>query len=62
LLEVEVRRLPLGGYSFLHALSEGETVAPAIRIATKTAPKFDIGSALQPIDNAKVVVGIREAV
>jgi hypothetical protein len=62
LLEVEVRRLPLGGYSFLQALSEGKTGATAIRIATETAPKFDIGPTLELIDNANVVVGIREAV
>ena len=30
-LEVEVRRLPPGGYAFLRALSEGQTVATAVR-------------------------------
>lgn len=60
LLEVEVRRIPLGGYAFLRALSEGKTVATAIRIATETAPKFDIRSTLELIDDAKVVAEIQE--
>ena len=59
-LEVEVRRLPPGGYAFLRALSEGETVATAVGIATEVAPKFDVVSSLRLIDDAKVVVGIQE--
>jgi hypothetical protein len=57
-LEVEVRRLLLGGYAFLRALSEGKTVATAVGIATEVAPKFDVVSSLRLIDDAKVVVGI----
>ena len=59
--EVEVRRLPPGGYAFLRALSEGETVATAVGIATEVAPKFDVVSSLRLIDDAKVIVGIQEA-
>jgi hypothetical protein len=59
-LEVEVQRLPPGGYAFLRALSEGKTVATAIGIATEVAPKFDVVSSLRLIDDAKVVVGIQE--
>src|SRR6516165_10933445 len=39
-LEVEVRRLPPGGYAFLRALSEGKTVATAVGVATEVALKF----------------------
>jgi hypothetical protein len=60
-LEVEVRRLPLGGYAFLRELSDGKTVATAVGIATEVAPKFDVVSSLRLIDDAKVVVGIQEA-
>ena len=60
-LDVEVRRLPPGGYAFLRALSEGETVATAVGIATEVAPKFDVVSSLRLIDDAKVIVGIQEA-
>jgi hypothetical protein len=59
--EVEVRRLPPGGYAFLRALSEGKTVAKAAEIATETAPKFDVVSSIGLIEGAKVVVGTREA-
>jgi hypothetical protein len=61
LLEVEVRRLPSGGYAFLHTLSEGHTVATAVEIATEVTPKFDVVSSLRLVDDAKVVVGIQEA-
>ena len=60
-LEVEVRRLPSGGYAFLGALSEGKTVATAVEIATEAAPKFDVVSSLRLIEDAKVVVGIQGA-
>ena len=58
-LKVEVRRLPLGGYSFLCAISEGKTVATAAEVATKIAPAFDVVCSLRLIEEAKVVVGIR---
>jgi hypothetical protein len=61
LLEVEVRRLPLGGYAFLRAISEGKTVATAVRIATEIAPTFDIVSNLKLIEDALLTVNIREA-
>jgi len=61
-LEVEVRRLPSGGYAFLRAISEGKTVATAARIATETTPSFDIVSNLKLIDDAKLAVDIQEAV
>jgi hypothetical protein len=58
---VEVRRLPLGGYAFLRAISEGKTVATAVRIATEIAPTFDIVSNLKLIEDALLTVNIREA-
>jgi hypothetical protein len=61
LLEVEVRRLPFGGYAFLRAISEGKTVAMAVRIATEIAPTFDIVSNLKLIEDALLAVDIREA-
>jgi hypothetical protein len=60
-LNVEVRRLPSGGYGFLCALSEGKTVPTAAEFATEVAPKFDVASSLRLIGDAKVVVGIRGA-
>jgi len=38
-LEVEVRRLPSGGYAFLHAVSKGQTVATTVGIATEVTHK-----------------------
>jgi hypothetical protein len=60
-LEVEVRRLPPGGYAFLRALSEGQTVATAVGFATEATPKFEAASNLALLENANVVVGIQEA-
>jgi hypothetical protein len=59
-LEVEVRRLPTGGYAFLRALSEGKTVATAVGIATEVVPKFDVVSSLRLIGDLKVIVVIQE--
>jgi len=60
-LEVEVRRLPSGGYAFLRGLSEGKTIAAAEGIATKVTPQFHVISSLRLIEEAKVVVAIQEA-
>ena len=60
-LEVEVRRLPPGGYAFLHALSEGQMVATAVAIATDATPKFEVGSNLALLREANAVVAIQEA-
>jgi hypothetical protein len=61
-LKVEVRRLSSGGYAFLSGLSEGKTVATAVEIATEASPRFDVVSCLMLLDDARVVVGIQEAV
>ncbi len=60
-LEVEVRRLPPGGYAFLRALSEGQIVATAAAIATDATPKFELNSNLAVLQGANVVVAIQEA-
>jgi hypothetical protein len=60
-LEVEVRRLSPGGYAFLRALSEGQTVPTAVAIATDAAPKFEMCSNLAVLQDANVVVAIQEA-
>ena len=59
-LEVEVRRLPSGGYAFLRALSEGKTVATAVEIAIEVTPQFDTVSSLRLIDEARIIVGAQE--
>jgi Putative DNA-binding domain len=59
--EVEVRRLPPGGYTFVRALSEGQTVTIAVRAATAATSKFDVASNLALLIDANVIVGIHEA-
>jgi hypothetical protein len=60
-LEVEVRRLPPGGYTFVRALSEGQSMATAVRVATVATPEFEVASNLSLLMDANVVVAIREA-
>jgi Putative DNA-binding domain len=60
-LEVEVRRLPPGGYAFLRALSEGQTVAMAMQVAAVASPKFELASNLALLMEANVLAGIHEA-
>jgi Putative DNA-binding domain len=60
-LDVEVRRLPPGGLAFLRALAQGQTVATAAAIASAAAPKFELAANLALLQEANVVVGIREA-
>jgi hypothetical protein len=59
--EVEVRRLPPGGYAFLRALTEGQNVGTAAAIATDAAPKFEVCSNLAVLRDANVIVAIQEA-
>jgi len=58
-LKVEVRRLPPGGYAFLRALSEGQTIgtAAAGRV-NDVSPQFDLASVLELIEDAKVIIGV----
>ena len=57
-LRVEVRRLPSGGYAFLRALSEGQTVGAAAATANDVSADFDFVAALELIEGAKVITGI----
>jgi hypothetical protein len=59
-LEVEVRRLPPGGYTFLRALSDGQTVAIAVRAATAATSEFEVVSNLALLMDANVIVGIHQ--
>ena len=59
--EVEVRRLPPGGYAFLRALAEGHNVATAAAVAKDAASKFEVCSNLIVLRDANVVVAIQEA-
>jgi Putative DNA-binding domain len=58
-LRVEVRRLPSGGYAFLTALSEGQTVGTAAGTASDVSPGFDVVAVLELIEDAKVIAGVR---
>jgi hypothetical protein len=60
-LAIEVHRLPPGSYTFLRALSEGQTVTTAVRAATAAASKFDVAPNLALLIDANVIVGIHEA-
>ena len=57
-LEVEVHRLLPGGYAFIRALSEAQTVAMAVRAATAATSEFEFPSNLALLTEANVIVGI----
>jgi Putative DNA-binding domain len=58
LLEVEVHRLLPGGYAFIRALSEAQTVAMSVRAATAATSEFEFASNLALLTEANVIVGI----
>jgi hypothetical protein len=58
--EVEVRRLPPGGYAFINALSQGSTLAEARNAGNAADPRFDSAISRALLLEANVVVGIRE--
>lgn len=60
-VEVEVRRLPPGGYAFLRALGEGQIVSTAVAVAMDATPNFEVCSNLAVLQDANVVVAIQEA-
>ena len=57
-LDVEVQRLPAGGYEFLSALSEGETVAGSIERAAGATSGFDLVANLATLIGSGIVVGL----
>jgi hypothetical protein len=54
--DVEVWRLPAGGYEFFSAIAEGEMLGAAIAQAMAKAPAFDLGAAFNLMLSADVVV------
>jgi hypothetical protein len=59
-LEVEVWRVPPGGYAFISALLQGRTIAAATDAGIAADPKFDIATNRALLVGANVVVGIQE--
>lgn len=57
-LEVEVHLLTPGGFAFLTALSEGQTIGLAIASAVSDAPDFDLNGSFATLIAANIVVGI----
>ncbi len=55
-IEVEVHRLPRGGYAFLTALSQGASIARAATIAATEAPEFHL------VQNLALLIETRAAV
>jgi len=58
--EVEIRASSTSGYTFLHALSDGQNVATAAAMAADAVPKFEVCSNLEVLQDANVVVAIQE--
>jgi Putative DNA-binding domain len=59
-LQVEVRRLPPGGYPFIAALLQGQSLSAAAGAASAVAPDFDFGSGLTLLMESNIVMGCRE--
>jgi hypothetical protein len=58
-LEVELRRLPEGGASFVLALKDGNSLAEAAGIAFEKAPRFDLTANLTLLIASGAIVGLR---
>lgn len=58
LLDVEVWRLPAGGFQFLTALSRGSTMAQSAEAAMNDAPGFDLAVSLSLLLDAKIAIAI----
>jgi hypothetical protein len=58
-LDVEVWRLPEGGFEFLGALHDGDTVARAIERATLATAGFDLTACLTLLIGSGIAVGIQ---
>ena len=55
-LEVEVWRLPPGGFEFLTELSRGSTMAQSAEAALRGAPDFDLTVNLSLLLDARIVI------
>jgi hypothetical protein len=62
MLEVEVWKLPPGGFAFLAALRRGATMAEATEDAMDGAPEFDLAVNLSVLIEARIVTGFDEMV
>jgi uncharacterized protein len=60
-LEVEVRRLPPGGFSFLSRLGDGATLSSAVEAGSAAAADFDVTANLAVLFGAKAVVSVSTA-
>lgn len=57
-LEVEIRRLPPGGASFILALKEKKTLGEAAAVALKDAPSFELEANLAGLIASEAIVAI----
>ena len=57
-LDVEVWRLPAGGYEFLSALSQGRSIAASVEQATANAVDFDLTASMTTLVKSNIVVGL----
>lgn len=55
-LEVEVWKLPPGGFAFLTPLAEGRTMAEAIAEGLRESDDFDLPANLSILIGARIVV------
>jgi len=60
-LEVEVWRLPPGGFSFLSRLADGATLSSAVEAGSAAAADFDVTANLAVLFGAKAAVGVSTA-
>jgi hypothetical protein len=58
-LEVELRRLPEGGASFVLALKDGKSLAKAAAIALGEAPHFHLTANLTLLIESGAIIGFR---
>jgi hypothetical protein len=59
---VEVRRLPPGGYAFCLALARGQIAATAAHLAAAATPGFALATNWALLMDANVVIGIHKAI
>ena len=57
-LDVEVRLLPSGGATFLHALGSGHTISEAAEAAFADHAEFDLSRGLAELIRSGVVIDI----
>jgi hypothetical protein len=60
-LQVDVHRLPPGGYEFIAALMEHQTVGEAMAHGAEKVPDFDLAACLTTLIAADIVVGFEPA-